>query len=93
MPLESEAPHTGGQAAGSPTHEKAITDALNIDAGQLLAFEAGDAAHLRVRVELDRVIGQVVTRDGFRAATQVVVRLMRDDHGIYIVTAYPELPR
>jgi len=42
VPLESEAPHTGGQAAGSPTHEKAITDALNaIDGVQEMSIENG----------------------------------------------------
>jgi phage regulator Rha-like protein len=37
-----ERPHTGGQAVGSPTHEKAITDALNaIDWVQEMSIENG----------------------------------------------------
>jgi hypothetical protein len=75
------------------TAESAITEALRREAGTVRAFEAGHGRSLRIRLDLGHPIGRVLTRGhGFVDATQIVVKLVRNDDGVFIVTAYPELP-
>ena len=74
--------------------ERAVSDALCLDAQALREFAASTAAHLQVRVTLDHVVGVVIRGDGSSTPTgQLVVWLRKDADGIYISSAYPELPR
>ena len=74
--------------------EQAITAALRSDTARLSAIFDGADADTTFRVNVERTIGIVFRRDGsFAPTSQVVVKLIRDDAGVFIVTAHPELPR
>jgi uncharacterized protein YukE len=76
------------------TAEEAIVTALRHDADAVTSFEQGDASRLRVRITLDHMVGWVLGKDGsVTPARQLVVWLRKDARGIYISSAYPELPR
>jgi trimeric autotransporter adhesin len=72
---------------------RAIDFVLERNRDKLLAF-AGSGGELRLRAVCPSPIGVVMDRSlSLHEATQVVVRLVRDNDGIFIMTAYPELPR
>ena len=63
-------------------------------ADRVQRFESDATRKLRIRVTLDHVVGYVLGRDGEVSATsQLVVWLRKDADGIYVSSAYPELPR
>ena len=74
--------------------ESAVTDALRMNDTALRAFDASSATHMKIRVTLDRLVGVVLRRDGSSTPTgQLVVWLRKDETGIFISSAYPEIPR
>jgi uncharacterized protein YukE len=76
------------------TATRAIDDVLRMNRDLLQRFAASDVSDLRLRARLPVPIGVVMDRGlTVHPATQVVVRLVRDTDGIFIVTAYPELPK
>jgi uncharacterized protein YukE len=76
------------------TPETAITEALRSDPSRMSAIFDGVDVDRTFRFDVGRTIGIVFRRDGsYDLASQVVVKLVRDDAGVFIVTAHPELPR
>jgi uncharacterized protein YukE len=76
------------------TADRAIAAALARNRGYVTAALADGAPEVRVRLTFENAIGVVMKRSGaLEEATQVVVRVARDDFGFYIYTAYPELQR
>jgi hypothetical protein len=76
------------------TANKAATTALREHADRLRAFEQSNNPRATFRARVGYPVGVVMTTDGRLTETdQVVVWMVRDAQGIYINSAYPELPR
>ena len=76
------------------TANRAATAALRTHADRLRAFEAGNSPRATFRARVGFPVGVVMTPDGVLHETdQLVVWIVRDRHGVYINSAYPELPK
>jgi len=76
------------------TANKAATAALRAHAGRLRAFATSNNPRATFRARVGYPVGVVMTPDGRLTETdQVVVWMVRDAQGVYINSAYPELPR
>ena len=73
---------------------RAISDVLKMKREEFLEFAASGKPEIRLRATLPYVAGAVMDRSlAMYPATQVAVTLVRDNDGIFIMTAYPELPK
>ena len=78
----------------APTATRAIDEVLSANRDLVQRFAHSRLSDLRLRATLLNPVGVVMDRSlTVHPATQVVVRLIRDNDGIFILTAYPELPK
>jgi hypothetical protein len=78
----------------APTATRAIDEVLCANRDLVQRFANSRLSDLRLRATLPNPVGVVMDRSlTLHPATQVVVRLTRDNDGIFILTAYPELPK
>src|SRR4051794_34640335 len=78
----------------APTASRAVDDVLQLKRDLLLEFAASEKSEIRLRATLPYAVGVVMDRSlALHPASQVAITLVRDNDGIFIMTAYPELPK
>ena len=76
------------------TASRAIAEVLRHSGAKIAKWLADDVQQIPLRWTFSQPVGVVMTANHQLVhARQVVVRLVRDSDGVFILTAYPELPR